>query len=109
VIGPARVGRERAAVAVEAVGHAERDGELHGRFLRRVTVPVPGFEATTADLRADGRAASLAGAAVRAKLWNGTRADKGGFIGEAFGWQPSAYQATFDALLLARASGIQFG
>ena len=43
---------------------------------------------------------------VREKRWNESQADKGGFIGEALGWQPSAYQPSFDAVLLARAAGI---
>ncbi|WP_202036272.1 hypothetical protein [Streptomyces mexicanus] len=38
--------------------------------------------------------------------WNGTTADKGGFIQEATGWKPSPLQPTMDFIQIGRAAGL---
>lgn len=38
--------------------------------------------------------------------WNGSRADKGGFIQEATGWKPSPLQPTMNYLEIGRAAGV---
>jgi len=40
------------------------------------------------------------------KLWNAERAEKGGFIQEATGWKPAAYQESVDVRALAAMAGI---
>lgn len=41
------------------------------------------------------------------RLWEGSRADKGGFIQQATGWKPSPLQTHADVRIIAQAAGLR--